>query len=95
MATSRSVLGFLNPKTFTFIFTNSAPRNPIRLLHSCKKCDRFLGIPVLNGTSLPYRNCKFSRFYYIISFTNFRRFNSFNNIIFILSLLALNSDSFY
>ncbi|KAJ0172700.1 hypothetical protein K1T71_011839 [Dendrolimus kikuchii] len=57
MAPTRSVLGFLNPKTFSSIFANNVSKSPFRLLHTCKKCDRFLGAPVLNATLSIFKNC--------------------------------------
>ncbi|KAJ8728826.1 hypothetical protein PYW07_006522 [Mythimna separata] len=57
MAPNRSVLGFLNPKTISTVFTNSIVKTPYRYVHGCNRCDKFLGGQVV--ASLARKNYNF------------------------------------
>lgn len=59
MAPTRSVLGFLNPKTLSKVFTNNVAKAPYRFVHGCNNCDNFVSGPILSVASLVRNNCKF------------------------------------
>ncbi|CAH1634899.1 unnamed protein product [Spodoptera littoralis] len=56
MAPNRSVLGFLNSKTISTVFTNSIVKTPYRYVHGCNNCDKFLGGPAISAASLARKN---------------------------------------
>ncbi|XP_026736145.1 protein tumorous imaginal discs, mitochondrial-like isoform X1 [Trichoplusia ni] len=58
MAPTRSVLGFLNPKTISTVFTNNILKTPYRYVHGCNNCDIFLGGPIISVASAARTNFK-------------------------------------
>ncbi|KAG6446917.1 hypothetical protein O3G_MSEX004649 [Manduca sexta] len=70
MAPTRSVLGFLNPKTFSTVFTNSLSKPSYRFVHKCNSCDRFLGGPGISAVSVANKNYNFGKHRYIHTSSN-------------------------
>ncbi|CAB3225393.1 unnamed protein product [Arctia plantaginis] len=56
MAPTRSVLGFLNPKTLSKVFTNNVVKTSYRFVHGCNSCDNFVSGPILSVASLARNN---------------------------------------
>lgn len=60
MAPTRSVLGFLNPKTLSAVFTNNLSKTPYRFVHKkCGNCHQITSGSILSVASLGNKNCKF------------------------------------
>ncbi|KPJ18863.1 hypothetical protein RR48_05801 [Papilio machaon] len=57
MAPTRSIIGFLSPKTLGSILSNNISKAPCRLYHKCNNCDFYTG-PVLS--SLGNKNSKYN-----------------------------------
>ncbi|KAG7305029.1 Protein tumorous imaginal discs-mitochondrial [Plutella xylostella] len=52
MAPSRSIIGFLNPKTFSAVVSNNISKAPCRFVHRCNSCDKYSGGSVLAASTL-------------------------------------------
>lgn len=62
MAPTRSILGFLNPKTITAVISSNISRTPCRFIHKCSNyCDPYSRATAISGTILGRKNlkCKF------------------------------------
>ncbi|KAH9637529.1 hypothetical protein HF086_010940 [Spodoptera exigua] len=70
MAPNRSVLGFLNPKTLSTVFTNSIVKTPYRYVHGCNNCDKFLGGHAISAASLARKNYNIGARHRFIHTTN-------------------------
>ncbi|XP_059056871.1 protein tumorous imaginal discs, mitochondrial-like isoform X2 [Achroia grisella] len=55
MAPTRSILGFLNPKTISAVISSNISRTPCRFLHGCRNsCDQYISGPLLGGVKFPH-----------------------------------------
>ncbi|XP_075982006.1 dnaJ homolog l(2)tid, mitochondrial-like isoform X2 [Anticarsia gemmatalis] len=70
MAPTRSVLGFLNPKTLSTVFTNNIVKTPYRFVHGCNRCDNFSSGFVLSASPLCRKNYNVSARHRYIHTTN-------------------------
>ncbi|XP_072945342.1 protein tumorous imaginal discs, mitochondrial-like isoform X2 [Epargyreus clarus] len=60
MAPTRSIIGFLNPKTLSAVFTSSISKTPSRYVHRCNSCNNFLRGPVVSSVSSENKNLKYN-----------------------------------
>ncbi|XP_034836403.1 protein tumorous imaginal discs, mitochondrial-like isoform X2 [Maniola hyperantus] len=57
MAPTRSIIGFLNPKTLSAVFTSNISKTSCRYIHRCN-CNHLLGSPVVSISALGRKNFK-------------------------------------
>ncbi|XP_038218941.1 protein tumorous imaginal discs, mitochondrial-like isoform X2 [Zerene cesonia] len=57
MAPTRSIIGFLNPKTFSTVLSRNLPKTSCRFVHKCSSCNNFLGRP---AATLGNKNFKYN-----------------------------------
>ncbi|XP_053616082.1 protein tumorous imaginal discs, mitochondrial-like isoform X2 [Plodia interpunctella] len=61
MAPTRSMLGFLNPKTISAVITSNVSITPNRFMHKCiKNCDTYKNSPVVSGVKVTHKNLKYN-----------------------------------
>lgn len=66
MAPTRSILGFLNPKTITAVISSNISKTPCRFVHKCSNyCDYHLGAATRSGAVLSRKD--FRRKFYMLS----------------------------
>ncbi|CAG9782198.1 unnamed protein product [Diatraea saccharalis] len=60
MAPSRSILGFLNPKTISAVISNTVSKTSCRFIHiNSNYCEHYLGAAILSGAGLGHKNFKY------------------------------------
>ncbi|CAG4961020.1 unnamed protein product [Colias eurytheme] len=57
MAPTRSIIGFLNPKTISTVLNRNLSKTSCRFVHKCNNCNNFLGRPV---ATLGNKNFKYN-----------------------------------
>ncbi|CAH0719062.1 unnamed protein product, partial [Brenthis ino] len=62
MAPTRSIIGFLNPKTISAVFGSNISINSCRFVHRCNSCSHTLGSPAISVTVNGRKNLKYSEF---------------------------------
>ncbi|XP_063366052.1 protein tumorous imaginal discs, mitochondrial-like isoform X1 [Cydia amplana] len=60
MAPTRSIIGFLNPKTLTAVFSNNINKTTCRFVHKCNKCEKFIGGPAIAIASLVHNKFNYN-----------------------------------
>ncbi|XP_026483250.2 protein tumorous imaginal discs, mitochondrial-like isoform X1 [Vanessa tameamea] len=59
MAPTRSIIGFLNPKTISAVFSSNISKTSCRFIHRCNNCNHFLRNPVVSTVTLGRKNIKY------------------------------------
>ncbi|XP_045778813.1 protein tumorous imaginal discs, mitochondrial-like isoform X1 [Maniola jurtina] len=57
MAPTQSIIGFLNPKTLSAVFTSNISKTSCRFIHRCN-CNHLLGSPMVSVSALGRKNFK-------------------------------------